>query len=125
MISKWEPQEDWKSRIDPERTYTRNEACEALRMSGSAFARNVKDNSLWIAYAKPVHVGKRVLYPGQELIDQIERIYDNERILELLSYFHRATDEEFEEEFGKPKDVVFADGTYIEFGGWRQGDTWE
>lgn len=125
MISKWEPQKDWKSRIDREKMYTRSEACEALRMSGSAFSRNVKDNSLWIAYAKPVYVGKRVLYLGEELIKQIERIYDNEKILELLSCFYRDTDKQFEKEIGKPKDTVFAEGTYIEFGGWRQGNTWE
>ena len=107
------------SKIDPEKLYTRQQAIEELEIAGSIFDRCVRLNSLWIAYGKPVAAGRMILYPGIELNKQFHRLEDPMITLRLFELYYNKTDAEILKKLGKRREEVFADGTYLELGGWK------
>lgn len=123
MRKKWLPTKEnieiVISKIDAEKLYTRQQAVDEFALAGSIFDRYIRLNSIWIAYGKPVMAGRMVLYPGEELVKQFHRLEDPTITLHLFELFYRASDERILNELGKNKEEVFADGTYLELGGWK------
>lgn len=131
MRAMWKPNsadlDEMVAGINPDELYNRNDACKAMtlggaKVAGSIFDRAVRLNSLYIAYGKVVESGRFKFYPGSEIVKQLERLRDGRASFELFKLYYEATDEEFVEKVGKPKSEVFADGTYLQLGGWRGRD---
>lgn len=108
--------------IHHDKLYTRQQAIDELGLSGSAFDRSVRLNSLWLAYGQPAMAGRMTLYPGKELDKQFRRLGDPTVALHLLDLYYHASDDEFLGEIGKPRAEVFAEGTYLAIGGWKGTD---
>lgn len=123
MHKKWLPTKEnieiVLNKIDPQKLYTRQQAIDEFNIAGSVVDRYVRLNSLWIAYGKPVTAGRMVLYPGEELVKQFHRLEDPTIALHLFDLYYHASDEDILNELGKSRDEVFADGTYLELGGWK------
>ena len=125
MRKKWEPKDATIENIDKNHVYLRTEASERLGMSENVFSREIKDNCLFIAFGNTVISGKTVMYPGQELLDQIERLQDDRESLELIASLMRHTPQKFKKDHnGKSKAVVFEEGNYLNGLGWC-GSDWE
>lgn len=123
MHKKWLPNreniEAVVNKIEAEKLYTRQQAIEELEIAGSIFDRQVRLNSLWVAYGKPVKAGRLTLYPGDELIKQFHRIEDPDSTLRLFDLYYHASDDEILKQLGKTREEVFANGTFLELGGWK------
>ncbi len=123
MHKKWLPTKEnieiVISKINAEKLYTRQQAIDEFEVAGSIFDRYIRLNSIWIAHGKPVMAGRMVLYPGEELIKQFHRLEDPTIALHLFELFYHASEESILSELGKKKEEVFADGTYLELGGWK------
>lgn len=123
MHKKWLPTKEnieiVLNKIDPQKLYTRQQAIDEFNIAGSVVDRYVRLSSLWIAYGKPVTAGRMVLYPGEELVKQFHRLEDPTIALHLFELYYHASDEDILNELGKSRDEVFADGTYLELGGWK------
>lgn len=122
MRSRWRMTSDMAGKVDARRVYTRSELSDVLGMSASVFAREIRGNSLWIAYGKTQESGKLTLYPGDEVIKHIERMTDGHSSADLFVKFMTLDDERFLADVGVPKSRVFADGTYIKLGGFKGTD---
>lgn len=123
MRKKWLPTKEnieiVISKIDAEKLYTRQQAVDEFGIAGSIFDRHVRLSSIWIAYGKPVTAGRMVLYPGEELIKQFHRLEDPAIALHLFDLYYHASEKSILTELGKSRGEVFADGTYLELGGWK------
>ena len=126
MHKRWDPTaaniKQVLGHIDHDKLYTRQQAIDELGLSGSAFDRSVRLNSLWLAYGQPAMAGRMTLYPGQELDKQFRRLGDPTAALHLLDLYYHASDDEFLREIGTPRTEVFAEGTYLAIGGWKGTD---
>ncbi len=105
--------------IVPDGVYSRTEASEKLGMAENVFAREIKYNCLFIAFGKTVTTGKFVLYPGSELIAQIERLKNPIATGDLIYSLSHDSDAEFKEKHnGISKATVLKSGNYLNGWGW-------
>ena len=107
MHTKWLPTkeniETVVSKISPGKLYTRQQAIDELEIAGSIFDRNIRLNSMWLAYGKPVMAGRMTLYPGEELVHQFRRLEDPAVALHLFNLYYRSSEEEVQQEIGVPR----------------------
>lgn len=124
MRKMWKPQDAPIENINPDQVYSRTEASQKLGMAENVFAREIKYNCLFIAFGKTVTTGKFVLYPGSELIAQIERLKDPIATGDLIHSLSHDSHARFEEDHnGISKTTVLKDGNYLNGWGWC-GDDW-
>lgn len=132
MRAKWKPTKEnidaVVKKIDPAKLYNRNDACKETGLAGSIFDRYVRLNSLFLAYGQTVKSGRFTFYQGKELIEQFERLRDGKAALELFEFYYHPNmpsnqaQKKFLVKFGMSMDMVFAEGTYLELGGWKGSD---
>lgn len=89
----------------------RIEAQEIAGMSAVVFGREVLSNPMWIARnTEDVRPGV-TYFNTADLARHFERMRDKRECARLAYDYYYLSDRAFLEEYGKPKDVVFAPGT--------------
>lgn len=107
---------------DPREELTRGEATELMGMSTGAFAREVKDNQMFIAMCEPRLTGRASYYKKQDLIDHMRRLQKGEEPALLLYNRTALSDKDFKKKYGKTKEQVFRKGSYLVVGGYIPTD---
>lgn len=121
------PWKDYKGAIDRLKDYaqrnsaeeiTRAEASEVMGMSNSVFSREVKNNSLFLAYYSPRITSRGTYYKIADLLDHLERLDSRPQDVAELFYYRYCKPGDFGERYpGKTINDVFSPGTYLILGG--------
>lgn len=89
----------------------RVEAQEITGMSAVVFAREVLSNPMWIARNTEDARPGVTYFNTADLARHFERMRDKRECARLMYDYYYLSDQAFLDEYGKPKDVVFATGT--------------
>lgn len=124
MLEAWS---DYKGAIenlkaDPREELSRGEATELMNMSTGAFAREVKNNQMFLAMYEPRLTGRASYYRRKDLIDHMKRLDKGEEPALLLYNRTALSNKEFKEKYGKSKEQVFQKGSYLVVGGYIPTD---
>ncbi len=94
-------------------TLMRKQAQDITGMSPAVFGREVLANPMWIARnTEDVHPGA-TYFRTADLVRHFERMRDKRECARLLYDYFYLSDQAFLDEYGKPKEVVFAPGTTL------------
>lgn len=106
------------TRGNPKDELTRAEATEAMRMSNNVFAREVKNNSMFLALYTPRITSRGTYYKVHDLREHLERLNSRPQDVAELLYYRFCKPDEFGKRYpGKTIEEVFAPGTYLVLGG--------
>lgn len=94
-------------------TLMRKQAQDITGMSPVVFGREVLANPMWIARnSEDVHPGA-TYFRTADLARHFERMRDKRECARLMYDYFYLSDQAFLDEYGKPKEVVFAPGTAL------------